>query len=136
MKYQENQPLFSISVTSKIIGITPRVLRSYEEAGLVCPYRTEGNTRLYSQLDVRRLQLIYYLHKEKEVNLPGIKIILDLLSSYLEEEIAPDVYKVENNISTSEENQKSVEADIGPGDELIEKIKEVAPELLPGKFKD
>ena len=115
MKHQDKDPLFSISVTAKIIGISPRVLRSYEEANLVCPYRTQGNTRLYSQQDVRRLQLIYYLHKEREVNLPGIKVILDLLTSNLHDELNNNVFRGNNM----------------PENDLIEKIREVAPELLP-----
>ncbi len=120
MKYQQKEPLFSISVTAKITGISPRVLRSYEEAELLSPYRTEGNTRLYSQGDVQRIRVIYYLHKEREVNLPGIKIILGLLSPHFHEDASSDEPVVKNKAA----------------DDLIHKIREVAPDLLSGTFKE
>jgi len=120
MKYQQKEPLFSISVTAKITGISPRVLRSYEEAELLLPYRTEGNTRLYSQRDVQRIRVIYYLHKEKEVNLPGIKIILGLLSPHFHEDSSSDEPVVKNKAA----------------DDLIHQIREVAPDLLTGTFKE
>lgn len=76
----KKEPLFSISVAARLLGITPRILRSYEEAELLSPYRTEGKTRLYSEQDLRKVQIIHYLHKEKEINLYGIKIIFEIIS--------------------------------------------------------
>ena len=76
----KKEPLFSISVAARLLGITPRILRSYEEAELLSPYRTEGKTRLYSEQDLRKVHLIHYLHKEKEINLYVNKIIFEIIS--------------------------------------------------------
>jgi|GEM_PF-1420198 len=109
---RDKEPLFSISVVSRITGISPRVLRSYEEADLIRPYRTEGQTRLYSERDLQKLRMIYYLHKEKEVNLSGIKVILDVVSDRLKE------------AGTGDPKGE------GPKSDVLLKIKEIAPELL------
>ena len=112
MRHRDKEPLFGISVASRMLGITPRVLRSYEEAELITPYRTEGNTRLYSEQDIRKLQVIYYLHKTMEVNLAGIKIILDIITHQL-------------TIETFEKE---------PADVII-RIREIAPELFVSQSK-
>lgn len=107
MVERNEEPLFSISVVARLIGISPRTLRSYEDAELICPFRTEGRTRLYSKNDIRKLQVIHYLHKKKEVNLSGIKIIMDIISS----------------IPAGEGREER--------DDIVSKIKEIAPGLLP-----
>lgn len=81
MKKNQREPLYSISVTAKLLNVTPRMLRSYEEAGLINPYRTKGKTRMYSEQDLKQLEFICYLHQQKDVNFAGIKIILQLLST-------------------------------------------------------
>jgi len=81
MRKNQREPLYSISVAAKLLEVTPRVLRSYEEAGLIKPYRTKGKTRMYSEQDLKQLEFICYLHQEKDVNLAGIKVILQLLST-------------------------------------------------------
>jgi len=80
MEHKKEEPLYSISVASNLTGISPRVLRSYEEAHLITPYRTRGNTRLFSSKDIQKINLIVYLQKEKEVNLSGIKAIFHILA--------------------------------------------------------
>ena len=80
MKEKQQEPLYSISVAARLIGVSPRVLRTYEEAELITPHRTRGKTRFYSNLDIKKLQLISYLHREECVNLPGIKVILEIMT--------------------------------------------------------
>ncbi len=80
MEHSNKDPVFSISVAARLVGTSIRVLRYYEEMGLITPYRTDGNTRLYSDHNIKRLKLVYLLQKEKEVNLSGIKIILDIIA--------------------------------------------------------
>jgi MerR family transcriptional regulator/heat shock protein HspR len=78
MKSQDKkQPLFMISVVSKILGVHPQTLRLYEREGLVMPQRTK-RTRLYSQEDVERLAMIIRLTRELGVNRAGVDIILRL----------------------------------------------------------
>ena len=72
-----NRPLYMISVAAQLAGVHPQTLRAYEQKGLVTPQRTSGNTRMYSQADIERLELIYELTDEG-INLAGVIRILDL----------------------------------------------------------
>lgn len=73
----KNRPLYMISVAAELAGVHPQTLRIYEQKGLVSPQRTRGNTRMYSQADIERLQLINDLTDEG-INLAGVIRILDL----------------------------------------------------------
>ena len=73
----KNRPLYMISVAAELAGVHPQTLRIYEQKGLVSPQRTSGNTRMYSQADIERLQLINALTDEG-LNLAGVIRILDL----------------------------------------------------------
>lgn len=73
----KNRPLYMISVAAELAGVHPQTLRIYEQKGLVSPQRTRGNTRMYSQADIERLQLINELTDEG-INLAGVIRILDL----------------------------------------------------------
>lgn len=86
MEIKKDTPLYGISVAAKLVGVHPRTLRLYEEAGLICPARTRGNTRLYSGEDIERLRYICYLTREKGVNLAGVKLLLEMKRAYQEEE--------------------------------------------------
>ena len=72
-----NRPLYMIGVAAQLAGMHPQTLRSYEQKGLVTPQRTSGNTRMYSQADIERLELINELTNEG-INLAGVIRILDL----------------------------------------------------------
>lgn len=73
----KGRPLYMISVAAELAGVHPQTLRIYEQKGLVSPQRTRGNTRMYSQADIERLQLINELTDEG-INLAGVIRILDL----------------------------------------------------------
>ena len=73
----KDRPLYMISVAAELAGVHPQTLRIYEQKGLVSPQRTRGNTRMYSQADIERLQLINELTDEV-INLAGVIRILDL----------------------------------------------------------
>ena len=75
-KADKNKPLYMISVAADLAGLHPQTLRIYESKGLVSPQRTSGNTRMYSQADVERLELISRLTDEG-INLAGVMRILD-----------------------------------------------------------
>ena len=70
-------PVFVISVAAELAGMHPQTLRVYESKGLVNPKRSGGNTRLYSQSDIERLELINQLTDEG-INLAGVVRILDM----------------------------------------------------------
>ena len=81
----KNRPLYMISIAAELAGVHPQTLRSYEQKGLVTPRRTSGNTRMYSQADIDRLNLINELTSEG-INLAGVTRILDLQSRLDERE--------------------------------------------------
>jgi MerR family transcriptional regulator, heat shock protein HspR len=69
---------FTISIVSRMYGVHPQTLRLYEREGLLIPHRSEGNRRLYSRDDLRRLKIILSLTRELGVNLAGVEIILGM----------------------------------------------------------
>jgi MerR family transcriptional regulator, heat shock protein HspR len=72
-----------ISVAAELVGMHPQTLRIYEQKGLVQPKRTAGNTRLYSELDIERLQLIQQLTTEIGLNLAGVEQVMRLQDELL-----------------------------------------------------
>jgi MerR family transcriptional regulator/heat shock protein HspR len=77
MMNDRNRPLYMISIAAELAGVHPQTLRMYEQKGLVTPQRTSGNTRMYSEADIERLNLISELTGEG-INLAGVIRILDL----------------------------------------------------------
>jgi MerR family transcriptional regulator/heat shock protein HspR len=67
-----------ISAVAEMYDIHPQTLRLYEREGLLKPSRTEGNTRLYTDEDLERLEFILSLARELGVNISGIAIILQM----------------------------------------------------------
>jgi MerR family transcriptional regulator/heat shock protein HspR len=67
-----------ISAVAEMYGIHPQTLRLYEREGLLKPSRTEGNTRLYTDEDLQRLEFILTLARDLAVNISGIAIILQM----------------------------------------------------------
>jgi MerR family transcriptional regulator/heat shock protein HspR len=74
----DDRPRYMISVAAELVGMHPQTLRMYEQKGLVRPQRTAGNTRLYSEADLERLQLIQKLTTQLGLNLAGVEAVLDL----------------------------------------------------------
>jgi MerR family transcriptional regulator, heat shock protein HspR len=73
-----DRPKYMISVAADLVGMHPQTLRIYEQKGLVRPQRTAGGTRLYSEADVERLQIIQRLTTELGLNLAGVELVLRL----------------------------------------------------------
>jgi MerR family transcriptional regulator, heat shock protein HspR len=74
----DDRPRYMISVAADLVGMHPQTLRMYEQKGLMRPKRTAGNTRLYSERDIERLQLIQRLTSEVGLNLAGVELVLRL----------------------------------------------------------
>lgn len=77
MVVRENR-LFMISVVSEMLGVHQQTLRLYEREGFIKPKRSGGNTRLYSEEDVEKLEMILRLTRELGVNLAGVEVILSM----------------------------------------------------------
>lgn len=101
----KKQPLFMISVVSRMLNVHPQTLRLYEREGLVAPDRTR-RSRLYSEEDVDRLKMIMRLTRELGVNRAGVDVILrlrhrlevlqkemDEMMEFLEEDLRSDFRK-------------------------------------------
>jgi MerR family transcriptional regulator/heat shock protein HspR len=67
-----------ISAVAELYKLHPQTLRLYERVGLLKPSRSQGNTRLYTNADLERLEVILNLTRELGVNLAGIEIILNM----------------------------------------------------------
>src|SRR5579872_6284252 len=69
---------YMISAVAELYNLHPQTLRLYERVGLLKPSRSQGNTRLYTDSDLERLEVILNLTRELGVNLAGIEIILNM----------------------------------------------------------
>lgn len=85
-----DEPVYLISIVSKILDIHPQTLRQYERENLIVPSRSDGRIRLYSQRDIDRIKLILRLTREMGVNLAGVDVALRLKEQIdtMEQEIA------------------------------------------------
>jgi len=75
---RKSKGAYMISAVAEMYDIHPQTLRLYEREGLLKPSRTEGNTRLYTDEDLERLEIILNLARDLGVNIAGIGIILQM----------------------------------------------------------
>lgn len=69
---------FSISAVAKMFSVHQQTVRLYEKEGLITPKRTEGNTRMFTEEDIEKLEEVIYLTHELGINLAGVQMILKL----------------------------------------------------------
>ncbi|MGA9750373.1 MAG: MerR family transcriptional regulator [Acidobacteriota bacterium] len=74
----EGKRYYMISAVSQRFGVHPQTLRLYERDGLLKPSRTDGNTRMYTDEDLERLEIILNLTRNLGVNLAGVEIVLNM----------------------------------------------------------
>jgi MerR family transcriptional regulator, heat shock protein HspR len=78
MTKNKSKAAYMISAVAEQYAIHPQTLRLYEREGLLAPSRSDGNTRLYTDEDLERLEVILKLTRELGVNLAGVEIILNM----------------------------------------------------------
>ncbi len=78
MKMKRKEGFFSISAVAKMFSVHQQTIRLYEKQGLINPQRSAGNTRLFSEEDIDRLEEIIYLTHELGINLAGVEMIFKL----------------------------------------------------------
>src|SRR6266481_2381191 len=78
MPRARSKAAYMISAVAEQYQIHPQTLRLYEREGLLAPSRSEGNTRLYTDDDLERLEVILKLTRELGVNLAGVEIVLNM----------------------------------------------------------
>lgn len=83
-RVRASDALYVISVAARLVELHPTTLRKYERVGFLEPSRTPGRTRLYSREDIRRLRQIKQLVEEREMNLAGVQMALDLTAALSE----------------------------------------------------
>lgn len=104
-----DEPLYLISVVSKVLNIHPQTLRQYEKEGLVEPSRTEGKMRLYSKRDLDRIRSILSLTRDMGVNLAGVDIIFKLKEQLKEyENTIKELNEELEKFQKSSKNSKSL----------------------------
>ncbi len=86
---------YMISAVAEQYQIHPQTLRLYEREGLLKPSRSDGNTRLYTEQDLERLEMILKLTRDLGVNLAGVEIILNM-----REKMAEMQRQIENFVSS------------------------------------
>ena len=82
--YEDKEPRYGISIAARMVGVQTHTLRYYESVGIIEPYRSRGNIRLYSDSDVARLQQAKALMEDLGVNLAGVEVILRMLERMAE----------------------------------------------------
>src|SRR5215469_1915291 len=75
---EKSKAAYMISSVAEQYGVHPQTLRLYEREGLLKPSRSDGNTRLYTDEDLERLEVILHLTRDLGVNLAGVEIILNM----------------------------------------------------------
>ena len=91
-----DEPCFVISVAARIVGVQTQTLRYYERLGLIEPYRSMGNQRVFSQKDVDRVRRVRSLIEDLGVNLAGVEVMIKLLDRLQKSEIEVNRLKHEN----------------------------------------
>src|SRR5881398_2629369 len=101
MAKARSKAAYMISAVAEQYQIHPQTLRLYEREGLLAPSRSEGNTRLYTDEDLERLEVILKLTRELGVNLAGVEIILNMREkmSAMQSQIEEFVNQLNSEIS-------------------------------------
>ncbi len=120
---------YMISAVAERYAVHPQTLRLYEREGLLKPSRSDGNTRLYTDEDLERLEVILQLTRELGVNLAGVEIILNM-----REKMAAMQRQMEEFVSTlnREMAERAVRQERRPETSLIPVVRAVQPVAQKG----
>ena|SRR3990167_335293 len=101
---------FSISAVAKMFSVHPQTVRLYEKEGLIEPQRSDGNTRMFSEEDVNRLEEIIYLTHELGINLSGVEMIFKLKKQIgrLQNEVNKAFKETQNELEKQEDFSKNI----------------------------
>jgi len=101
---------YTISVVAERFDVHPQTLRMYEREGLLQPSRTDGNTRLYTDEDIDRLDVILSLTRDLGVNLAGVEIILNMRSKMdaMQRQMREFVSYVNRSVDLAEDSEDPI----------------------------
>ena len=99
MNINNNEPRYVISVAARMVGVQTYTLRYYERIGIIEPSRSGGNIRLYSDMDIARLNRVKTLIDDLGVNLAGVEVVLRMAQHMTElqrqvEELESEIEKL------------------------------------------
>ena len=122
---RRKKPHFSISTVAGMFSIHQQTIRLYEREGFLCPKRSEGNTRLFSEEDINKLEEIIYLTHKLGINLAGVQVVLKLQKQI--KKMQRDMNKLfdqtKKNLSTENElHQQSIKEQVA----RLSKLKQAA----------
>jgi len=120
-----------ISAVAEMYGIHPQTRRLYEREGLLKPSRTEGNTRLYTDEDLQRLEFILSLARDLGVNISGMAIILQMRERM--EEMQRQIQEFVQYIQEEVLTRAHAAADPSKGAIVPVRRPVVMPTVQPGK---
>ena len=109
MNNEDSKAIYFISVASTLSGIHQQTIRTYEQKGLIKPFRTGGGTRRYSQEDIDKLIQIQNL-SQRGINLDGIKIIYEMKDKI--EELQSKIISLEDEMSTQKVDSRNKEREL------------------------
>ena len=109
MNSEDSKAIYFISVASTLSGIHQQTIRTYEQKGLIKPFRTGGGTRRYSQEDIDKLIQIQNL-SQRGINLDGIKIIYEMKDKI--EELQSKIISLEDEMSSQKVDSRNKEREI------------------------
>ncbi|MFA5059132.1 MAG: MerR family transcriptional regulator [Candidatus Omnitrophota bacterium] len=72
------EPLFAISVVSRMVEIPIWTLRKLDDFGIICPERIGKKTRCYSKVQIKKLSYVHYLMEEKHITISNVKVFLEI----------------------------------------------------------
>ncbi len=104
---------YMISAIAEMYEIHPQTLRLYEREGLLRPSRSDGNTRLYTDEDIERLEVILQLTRELGVNLAGVEIILNMREKMSAMQKQMEEFIAAMNLEIAQRVQSRPEDDMG-----------------------
>ncbi len=122
---------FSISAVAKMFSVHQQTIRLYEKEGLITPKRSEGNTRLFSEEDINRLEEVIYLTHKLGINLAGVEMILRLQKQIkkMQKEMNILFKNAQNELTREEEVNKEAVKDAATRLAKLKKTEREFPEL-------
>ena len=92
---EDTKPRYVISIAAEMLGTRTYTLRYYEKVGIIKPARSQGNTRLYSDMDLAMLRRVRTLMEDLGVNLAGVEVILRMSQQIAQLQRATDELEAE-----------------------------------------
>lgn len=136
MKIKRKKGFFSISAVAKMFSVHQQTIRLYEKEGLITPKRSEGNTRLFSEEDIEKLEEVIYLTHQLGINLAGVQMIFKLKRQMKKMQTQMNELFEQTHEQLDKESKVSEQAIKASAKQLLKLKQEARPELEDHKEQD